>query len=135
MTAERFKVKKEHGYRGHIIDYSPNGWGFPRLLENIDVECELLNKLDKQMNEYRQDVLKKQDHIRILESKIHRMRENIKRLEVLYHYRRQEGSVDIKKECWELKQENGRLKAVERENEKLRKKNKELQLLLDKIIC
>lgn len=70
----------------------------------------LLNELSEQNEELDLISMEKQKHIVHLENKIHRMRENIKRLEVLYHYRGQFGSVDLKKECWELKQENGRLK-------------------------
>ena len=86
-----------------------------------------LNRLtnENQMLEYYKDQSeKKQKHIVHLEGKIHRMRENIKRLEVLYHYRGQEGTFDVKEECWRLKQENGQLK---KENKILKDKDYQLQ--------
>lgn len=73
-----------------------------------------LKELLKENDKLKQDCLKKQKHITHLENKIHRMREQIKKLEVLYHYRGQEGSVDLKTECYNLKKENAELKAVKR---------------------
>ena len=59
----------------------------------------------------------KQSHITHLENKIHRMRDNIKRLEGLYHYRGWEGTGDVKKECYQFKKEYTQLK---KENQKLK---------------
>lgn len=62
-------------------------------------DCEELNMLYKQNGKLQQQTIEKQKHIVNLEGKIHRMRERIKKLEELYHYR-----------CADLKRENDELK-------------------------
>lgn len=126
-------------------------------LDEFIEEYNHLKKENEQLKEFKEQseikVTEKQSHIIHLESKIHRMREQIKKLEYLYHYRRQKGSVDLKKECWKLKQENEQLKTFreqhideyiklkkvcngyKKENEQLKNENakmkKELSLLAE----
>lgn len=120
------------------------------MLKSIHMWYEdALGRLEEENKQLNEQVNRKQKHIVHLENKIHRMRENIKRLEVLYHYRGQDGSVDLKKECWMLKQEVGVLKGgldesveiigelkkdnihLEKENDKLRLRIIEKDRLLD----
>lgn len=88
---------------------------------NSTLELEnKLNDLNEENEKLKEQSDKKQKHIVHLENKIHRMRDSIKRLEVLYHYQGQDGSVDLKRECWELKQQVGQLK---KENSDLKIEN------------
>lgn len=97
-----------------------------------------LNSLVNENEELKQNCIKKQEHITHLENKIHRMRNQIKKLEVLYHYRRQEGTVDLKTECYNFKKENEQLRKrteqlsimlnyLYEENERLKKRNQTLK--------
>lgn len=70
---------------------------------------------------------KKQEHIVLLENKIHRMREDIKRLEALYHYRGYIGSGDVKKEYYRME------KLLKAENNKLKKENEELKEVMQEV--
>lgn len=110
-------------------------------LFSINAVCDLLNELQDKSD-------KKQAHIVLLEGKIHRMREDIKRLEALYHYRGYIGSGDVKKEYYRreklLKAESDQLKqaisdwkgsydelyqdmkVLEKENEQLKEENQTL---------
>ena len=82
------------------------GWEFQCYGEVV----HLMNALADENEELKKKSRDKQEHITYLEGKIHRMREAIKKLEYLYHYRGQDASVDVKKEAWELKKENNNLK-------------------------
>jgi len=59
----------------------------------------LLNTLNNENEQLKQQSSEKQEHITHLKSKIHRMREQIHKLEKLYHYR----SADIKRENEQLR--------------------------------
>jgi len=104
-------------FRNYLVDETDSMLTGEEVVKLLNKQDDLLEKtsLFQEHLEYEIEQLKiksdnKQKHIVRLEEKIHRMRDNIKRLEVLYHYREQDGHVDLKKECWQLKQENGRLK-------------------------
>lgn len=87
---------------GELIDLNNH-----TFVDYGDGVCDLLNELQDKSD-------KKQAHIVLLEGKIHRMRDNIKRLEALYHYGGYIGSGDVKKEYYRreklLKAENDQLK-------------------------
>lgn len=101
-------------FRNYLVDETDS------MLTGEEV-VKLLNKQYKENEQLKIKSDNKQKHIVRLEEKIHRMRDNIKRLEVLYHYREQDGHVDLKKECWQLKQENGRLKGEVKKLETFKK--------------
>ena len=87
------KVKEENEQLKQDIGELQND----KLLTELQIKCD-----------------KKQEHIVLLENKIHRMREDIKRLEALYHYRGYIGSGDVKKEYYRME------KLLRAENEQLK---------------
>lgn len=96
LNDEKTELKKENEQLKQDIGELQND----KLLTGLQMKCD-----------------KKQEHIVLLENKIHRMREQIKKLEGLYHYRGYIGSGDVKKECYkteklyaQLKKENTNLK-------------------------
>lgn len=103
-------------------------------VNRLDVWKSSYNSEDALIAELQDKCDKKQEHIIHLENKIHRMREDIKRLEALYHYRGYIGSGDVKKEYYRmeklLRAENNKLKE---ENEQLKSEKEDMQILINNI--
>ncbi len=126
-------------YNGNLFDNNHNTfYHIEDSEENISILCNRLNKIVDENEQLRKltnikntnakdlvDVLndqeqakwEKQKHIVHLEHKIHRMREQIKKLEYLYHYRTceierlNESEIDsYKREITTLEKENEQLK-------------------------
>jgi len=114
MTEKRFWYDFEDVNGHKIVDFK-NDKEYP--LETIGDFREVVDLL----NELQIKCDNKQEHIVVLENKIHRMREDIKRLEALYHYRGYIGSGDVKKEYYRME------KLLKAENDKLEKENGELK--------
>jgi len=129
MTEKRYRTEQIEGatlpfivdnYSAKKLNEKHTGY---KAYETTTVKkCDELTDL---LNELQDKSDKKQKHIVLLEGKIHRMREDIKRLEALYHYGGYIGSGDVKKEYYRreklLKAENEQLK---QEVESINSKNK-----------
>ena len=135
-----FKDSKNYFYYKDILTgdkINLNTFELEEMLNSLWKQTQRFEKQNKRLSEENEQLKEicdnKQKHIVHLENKIHRIREYVKKLEGLYHYRGIAGIPgDDKKECYQFEKKYNQLKKeikeLSEENKQLKSINHELKI-------